>query len=229
MSPLKTSLIVAVVSVVVTAGGLYYFQQGRVREARHLRSQNNRMLLEANQRVMARQAASPAPATSGQPAAVAGSAAISAPAAPPKMAEYYRNEGNATPLATLQTFAWACDRGDTETVQRLLFIEEAARPKVEAFVAALPEAVRAQWKTVDETVAALLTESVMGRPFPRHDILATATPEEVSAGRVRMRMPNVPRDGTEYQQTADGWKYVLTEKVVDAYINQVRAQAAKTR
>ena len=35
-----------------------------------------------------------------------------------KMAEYYRNEGNATPLATLQTFAWACDRGDIEAVQR---------------------------------------------------------------------------------------------------------------
>lgn len=226
MSPLKTSLIVAVASVLVTAGGLYYFQQGRAREARHLRSQNSRMLLEASQRAAARQAA-PRNSSPGAPAAKASEAApVPAPA---KMAEYYRNEGNATPLATLQTFAWACDRGDIETVQRLLFVEEAARPKVEAFVAALPENVRAQWKSVDETVAALLTESVMARPFPRHDILATATPEEVSARRIRLRMPNVPRDGTEYQQTADGWKYVLTEKVVDAYINQVRAQAGKSR
>ncbi len=227
MSPLKTSLIVSVVSVLVTAGGLYYFQQGRTREARHLRSQNNRMLLEANQRVMARQSAAPTPTSSGSVAAGSASAPAAAPVS--RMAEYYRNEGNATPLATMQTFAWACDRGDIETVQRLLFVEEAARPKVEAFVAALPENVRAQWKSVDETVAALLTESVMGRPFPRHDILATATPEEVSAGRIRLRMPNVPRDGTEYQQTADGWKYVLTEKVVDAYINQVRAQVGKPR
>jgi hypothetical protein len=229
MSPLKTSLVVAVVSVVVTAGGLYCSQQGRAREARHLRSQNNRMLFEANQRVMARQAA---PAVSAEPTAPAsGSAPVSSPAAPSvaRMAEYYHNEGNATPLAALQTFAWACDRGDTETVQRLLFVEEAARPKVEAFVAALPEKVRAQWKSVDETVAALLTESVMARPFPRHDILATATPEEISSGRVRLRLPNVPRDGTEYQQTADGWKYVLTEKVVDDYINQVRAQAGKSQ
>lgn len=222
MSPLKTSLIVAVASVLVTAGGLHYFQQGRAREARQLSSQNSRMLLEANQRVMARQSAVPPPTSSASIAAET----VSAPAAVPvsRMAEYYRNEGNATPLATLQTFAWACDRGDVETVQRLLFVEEAARPKVEAFVAALPENVRAQWKSVDETVAAMLTESVMGRPFPRHDILATATPEEVSAGRIRLRMPNVPRDGTEYQQTAEGWKYVLTEKVVDAYIRQSRPQ-----
>lgn len=226
MSPLKTSLIVAVASVLVTAGGLHYFQQGRVREARHLRSQNSRMLLEASQSVMARQAAAQPPVT-GEPAAMAtGAAPVPAPA---KMAEYYRDEGNATPLATLQTFAWACDRGDIETVQRLLFVEEAARPKVEAFVAALPENVRAQWKSVDETVAALLTESVMARPFPRHDILATATPEEVGAGRIRLRMPNVPRDGTEYQQTADGWKYVLTEKVVDAYIRQMKGPAPAAR
>ncbi|MDQ5978299.1 MAG: hypothetical protein QG602_1273 [Verrucomicrobiota bacterium] len=223
MSPLKTSLIVAVVSVVVTACGLHCSHQGRVREARHLRSQNNRMRLEANQRVMARQAAAPSPTSSESVAAGSASAPLAVPVA--RMAEYYRNEGNATPLATLQTFAWACDRGDTETVQRLLFVEEAARPKVEAFVAALPENVRAQWKTVDETVAAMLTESVMARPFPRHDILATATPEEVGTGRIRLRMPNVPRDGTEYQQTAEGWKYVLTEKVVDAYIKQSQRPA----
>jgi hypothetical protein len=224
MSPLKSSLIVAVVSVVATAGGLYYFQQHRAREARHLRSQNNRMLLEANQRVMVRPAATPAPVSSGPTATAPGSGSIPAPvpAAPVKMAEYYRNEGNTTPLATLQTFAWACDRGDTETVGRLLFIEEAARPKVEAFVASLPDSIRTQWKTVDETVAALLTESVMARPFPRFDILETATPEQVSEGRVRLRMPNVPRDGTEYQQTAAGWKYVLTEQVVDDYIRRMR-------
>jgi hypothetical protein len=227
MSPLKTSVIVAVTSVLITVGGLYYFQQGRMREARLLRSQNSRMLLEANQRVMARQSAAHTPSSSGSAAAESTVTPAAAPVS--RMAEYYRNEGNATPLATLQTFAWACDRGDVEAVQRLLFVEEAARPKVETFVAALPENVRAQWKSVDETVAALLTESVMARPFPRHDILATATPEEVSAGRVRLRMPNVPRDGTEYQQTAEGWKYVLTEKVVDAYISQVRARAGKPR
>ncbi|HEY8996224.1 MAG TPA: hypothetical protein VIM71_16275 [Lacunisphaera sp.] len=226
MSPLKTSLIAAVAAVVATAAGLCYFQQGRIREARHLRSENDRMVLEANQRVMARQ---PSNVSSKPTTNAAGSAArpASVPAASAKMAEYYRNEGNVTPLATLQTFAWACDRGDIETVQRLLFIEESARPKVEAFVAALPENVRSQWKSVHETAAALLTESVMAQPFPRHDVLATATPEEVGAGRVRLRMPNVPRDGTEYQQTAEGWKYVLTEKVVDAYINRTRQQAPK--
>jgi hypothetical protein len=227
MSPLKASLLLGLLSGVFTAGGLFYFHQGRVRELRGLQSHNNRMRLEAYQRNLGR----PVPASVPPAAPVSAATAGPIPAAAPvsKMAAFYRNEGNATPLATLQTFAWACDRGDTETVGRLLYVEEAARPKVEAFVASLPESVRKQWKSVDETVAALLTESVMARPFPRADFLETATPEEVTPGRIRLRMPGVPRDGTEYQQTAEGWKYVLTEKVVDNYIKQTRARAGATR
>lgn len=225
MSPLKTSLVLGLLSAAVTAGGLYYFHHGRVRELHRLQSQNNRMRLEAYQRSVSRPAAVPQPTATAAAASAPAHAATSAR----KMAEYYRNEGNATPLATLQTFAWACDRGDTETVGRLLHIDTAARPKVEAYLASLPENVRAQWKTVDEMAAALLTQSIMARPFPNADILETATPEAIGEGRVKMRMPNVPKDGTEYQQTAEGWKYAVTEKMVDDYLRHVKAQASTGR
>lgn len=227
MSPLKTSLVVGLLSGVVTAGALFYLHQGRVRELHRLQSQNERMRFEAYQRSAVRIAAAP-PAVSPRPVTISTAPAGGA-VTTSKAAEYYRNEGNATPLATLQTFAWACDRGDTETVGRLLYIDAAARPKAEAFMAALPESARAQWKTVDEMAAAVLTRSIMAQPFPNADILETATPEPISAGRVKLRMPNVPKDGTEYQQTAEGWKYVLTEKVVDDYIRQARAQAETAR
>src|SRR5688572_31742901 len=222
MSPLKISLVVAVASALLTAGALYRHQQGRVREVRHLQAQNDRLRLEANQRVHTQPAVAPRPASTPQVVAVEPSAAAAPVVRPP---DHYRNEGNATPHAALQTFAWACDRGDIAAVGRLLYIEEAARPKVEAFVAALPENVRKQWRSADETAAAILTQSVMARPFPRADILETATSEDAGAGRIRLRVPNVPRDGTEYQLTADGWKYVLTEKVVDAYIQRARQPA----
>ena len=184
------------------------------------------MLAEASQRQQTRSAAT----RSAAPSPVAIIPAAPAASIPTeKSAEYYRNEGNATPLATLQTFAWACDRGDIETVGRLLHIDAAARPKAEAFMAALPVSARAQWKTVDEMAASLLTRSIMASPFPNADILATATIETVSENRVRLRLPDVPKDGTEYQKTAEGWKYVLTEAVVDAYINQARTQAGAAR
>lgn len=226
MSPVKISLITALLSAIATAGAFRYFQESRAREARQLQAQNNRMQAEASQRQQARIAATK---PVGVPSAVpSGRAEHSAPVAATqteKPAEYYRNEGNATPLATMQTFAWACDRGDVETVGRLLHIEAAARPKAEAFMAALPEGARAQWKTVDEMAAAVLTRSIMASPFPNADILETATVEPVSPDRVRLRLPDIPKDGTEYQKTAEGWKYILTEKVVDAYIRQASQQA----
>jgi len=225
MSPLKTSLIAALLSVVLTAGGFWYFDQTRAREAGWLQAQNNRMRMEASRRHLAQAPASPLAVPAGSiPAGVATSTPVAAEVPAPPPAEYYRNEGNVTPLAALQTFAWACDRGDTEMVGRLLHIDPAARPKAEAFRAALPEKIRAQWKSVDEMAVALLTRSIMARPFPNADILETATIEPLSEDRVRLRLPDVPKDGTEYQKTADGWKYVLTEKVVDDYIRQSREQ-----
>jgi hypothetical protein len=228
MSPFKTSLIAAALSFVATAGGLYYFQHERLRESRQLQRQNDQMRAEASRRYTATVAARTRPDSSGLIATENATAAASAAAMPAqKSAEYYREEGNATPLATLQTFAWAADRGDTETVGRLLHIDAAARAKAEAFMASLPAAGRAQWKNVDEMAATILTRSIMALPFPNADILETATVEEITADRVRLRLPDVPRDGTEYQKTADGWKYVLTEAVVDRYLERMKERSAQ--
>ena len=230
MSLLKTSLITALLSVGVTAGGFYYFHQGRMREAGRLQGQNNRMRAEASRRHQARVAVPP-PAVSVGSASAGTMPAFPVAVATPvqKPVEYYRNEGNASPLATLQTFAWACDRGDTDTVGRLLYIEAAARPKVEAIMAGMPESVRTHWKNADEMAAALLTERIMRSPFPDAEILATATVEPITTDRVRLRLPDIPKDGTEYERTAEGWKYVITEKMVDGYIAYMKEQAKATR
>ncbi len=219
MSPLKISSLVAVGAVVVTAGALYLRHGARQREAHALRWENDRLRREVSARLEGK-----APTLEKDSAAAA--AAPNAVVAAPRGAEYYRNEGNATPQAALQTLAWACDRGDVEAVARLLFIEPAARPKAEAFWASLPAEARAQWKNMDEMTAAVLTRGVMERPFPHRDLLATASAETISPSRVRLLMPNVPapRGVTEYQQSAEGWKYVLSEQAVDAYIRQSRRQ-----
>jgi hypothetical protein len=220
MSPFKSSLIVALVSAAVTAGTLYYVQRHRGREAASLRRQNNAMRVQINQRWHDRIPAAATEATAAGRETAA--PADVAPAFRRSPVENYRNEGRATPLATLQTFAWACDRGDTDAVGRLLQLEPGARSRIEAFRATLPESARAEWKTVDEVAVAMLTLNIMFSPFPNADILATATAEPIRADRVRLRLPGLPKDNTEYQQTAEGWKYVLTEAMVDNYIRRYR-------
>jgi len=218
MSPLRSSLLVAVVSAAVTAGSLYHLQRSHAREAASLRRQNNAMRVQINQRWHERQvAAAPAePETRRTADASTGDS----PAPRQSPVENYRNEGRATPLAALQTIAWACDRGDVDTVRQLLQLDPGARNRIEAFRATLPESVQAEWKTVDEMAVAMLTLNIMFSPFPSADLLATATPEPVGEGRVRLRLPGLPKDNTEYQQTSDGWSYVLTEAMVNNYIRR---------
>lgn len=220
MSPLKSSLIFAVLSAAVTAGSLYYIQRHRGREAANLRRQNNAMRVQINQRWHER---IPATATTETGAVRETSApADNAPMPGRSPVENYRNEGRATPLAALQTFAWACDRGDVDTVRQLLQLDPGARSQIAAFRATLPESARAEWKTVDEMAVAMLTINIMFSPFPNADILATATPEPIREDRVRLRLPGLPKDNTEYQRTAAGWSYVLTEAMVDNYIRRYR-------
>lgn len=227
MSPLRSSLVVAALSAVVTAGGHYYLQRHQAREAASLRRQNNAMRVQINQR-WHEQLAAAAPAASGV-GREAGALADDAPALRRSPVENYRNEGRSTPLGTLQTFAWACDRGDVDTVRQLVQIEAGARHKIEAFRATLPESARAEWKTVEEMAVAMLTLNIMFSPFPNADILATATPEPIREDRVRLRLPGLSKDNTEYQRTAEGWSYVLTEAMVDNYIRRYQDSQTEPR
>ena len=223
MTRLKSSLLFSMLSAALTAGGLFYFHQGRVREARYLKSQNSRLRLEAQQRAHA------APPAVAEAASTAKVTSVSPSVATVPAPEYYREEGNATPLATLQTFAWATDKADVAYVLRLLYLDPGARTKAVAFWGALPTEAKAQWGTVDEMAAAVLTHSFMSRPWPDAGILATSQFETVSDQRVRLRIPGMPRNGTEFQKTDAGWKYVLTESAVDAYIQHAREEAAAKR
>jgi hypothetical protein len=220
MSPLKTSLIAALVSAALTAGCVFFLSHRRAPEAARLRHQNDEMRYQASQRRQAQMRAV-APAASSamaEPTASPASTRASSSASNPRPVENYRNEGQATPLAALQTFAWACDRGDTETVAHMLLFDGASRKKLEAFTAALPEEARAHWKSVDEMAAAALTYTIMGHPFPNADILEAATFEQVSEDRALYRLPGSPKDRTPFQKTGGVWKYVITEEVADLYI-----------
>lgn len=218
MNRLVVSLLAALLASAVTAGGLYYQQRVNSREAAQLKNANGRMRMAASLARTRAQAPVSPPMATGEPAPVA--AAREPLPAPVE----YRNEGTVTPLATLQTFAWASDRGEVEAVGRMLHIDPSARTKAEAFLAALPAEARVRWPTVDAMAAELLTSQGINAPFPAASILALAEIESLGTDRVRLRLPGTPKDRTEYQRTAEGWKYVVTEKMVDDYVQRTRAQ-----
>lgn len=221
MSPLKTSIIAAVLSAALTGGMFHHLQKKKAREASHLRDENNRMRYEA----YANQAARRTPSDKTKNTLQNFSTAPKTPDA--ASVENYHNAGQSTAVAALQTFAWACDRGDVETVRHMLHFDPTARTKAETFLASVPEEARRRWQSVDDMAAAELTYAVMQSPFPNADILQAVPFKAISDERTEFRLPGTRRDRSTFQKIGDVWKYVITETMVDAYIQRSAQQAER--
>ena len=235
MSPYTRIGLAAVVAILAASGWQFHQRQARAEEAGRLREENNRLRLEASQRLEARRAVLQGRSlkvTSATPVEVAThSSGISAQGAAPAgrgSAGNYRNEGQSTPHAALQTLAWACDQGDEELMQRLLVFDDIARKKIEAHFAGLPPEARPTGVSLEALAAALYVSDGIQRPYPVAEVLALARFEPVSPTRMILRLPGTKNgDGYEFQQTAEGWKVAITEAVVDDYIRQSAKPASK--
>lgn len=238
MTPLKTGLIAAATAIVLASGWQYHVQQQHRDEAERLRTENAQLRLRASQRYESQRVQSQAPGVArglpavspgksvqpevtGRPLASNGTATFGA-------ADEYRNEGLATPLATLQTLAWACDHADAALMEKLLIYDEDARQKTLRHFAAQNAANPAEMPSIDAAAAALYIEDGMNHPYPRAKILELANFEQIRPGRVLLHLPGANGDGYEFQQTPEGWKLAVTMKIVDAYLEETaRRQAEK--
>ena len=239
MSIFKLSLTTVPVTVMLTLAGHHYVQQGRQQEATRLRAENDQLRWKISQqrRVQLEKAGVPEPpAEAGvisdtTPTEMSESRRRTAPAAEISRVPgtEYRKEGQTTPIAALQTFAWACDHGDTATMIQLIRFDDVARRKAVDYIATLPKELQTQWNSPEAMAAALVTDDGIQEPYPGAAILALAKIEVISEGRVALLLPGTNRERTEFQITADGWKYAITEKMVNDYIaeNDVKAQAAR--
>lgn len=235
MSP-YTRIGLAVLATVLSASGWQWHQrQARAEEAGRLREENNRLRWEAGQRLAARRAVlqpggqEVARSTSAEAVLhPAGSPAAGAASADRGNQGNYRNEGQATPHAALQTFAWACDQGDEELMQRLLVFDDIARKKIEAHFAGLPPKARPTGLSLEAMAAALYVSDGIQHPYPVAEVLALARFEPLSPERMILRLPGSKNgDGYEFQKTTEGWKVAITEAVVDDYIRQSAKRAFK--
>ncbi len=214
MSLGRTAVIAALLAALVTTGCLWLARHRRMEEIAQLRETNRKLWLKAPPDVPAPRSLASLPATG--------------PAAPTSVAPVdtdYRNLGNATPQATLQTFAWACDRMDTELLAKLVYFDPAARTKATAFLATLPENLRTEWRSPEELAAIGLADVMQFARFPPAVVLEKAEAEQLSEDRVVLHMRGAAKERTEYQRTESGWKYVITEKAVDTFL--ARALAGK--
>lgn len=131
-------------------------------------------------------------------------------------AKAWNNAGTATPAAAAETFLWATDGGDWETLAKSIYLDPAARAKVEAMLASLSPAARATYNTPEKLIAFLMAGEGDNQGM---QVLAEsrAGNEALVNLRVQKSDGKTKEEGVPFRQTSDGWKLVVTGKAVDKF------------
>jgi RNA polymerase sigma factor (sigma-70 family) len=129
--------------------------------------------------------------------------------------------------AALATYAAACNRGDIPAVTALLHFDPPAREKALVFMNNLAPAMQGKWRRPEELAADLLVNGAVHNPFPAEAVLATVSEERLGDGRVVLLLPDATRNRFEFERTDAGWKYVITEAMVDDYLRRTAANAPR--
>ncbi|HUR57258.1 MAG TPA: hypothetical protein VM029_06090 [Opitutaceae bacterium] len=77
-----------------------------------------------------------------------------------RAAAEWKNRGDATPHATVETALWAAAGGDIGTLESCLVLDAETRAKADALLAGLPQTTRGAYPTVDRLIAAFTVQSI---------------------------------------------------------------------
>jgi hypothetical protein len=142
-------------------------------------------------------------------------------------ADGWRNAGQATPAATLETALWAAAAGDVESLAGLLAIDPVARVHLNGLLMRLPESLRHEYDTPERLMALLTARDVPsdGAAQIRDAHLSATGGTEVVA---------VLRDASQKQRLATltlrqegpDWKLIVPAAVVDRYAGMLEKPGA---
>jgi len=134
----------------------------------------------------------------------------------------WRNVGDATPAAALQTALWAAAGGDLETLTRMLFLDAKVKAQAGLLFAGLPEAVRQQYGSAERLIALLTAKDVpLGAMQPLEE--KPFGPDDVAIA-VRLQNPEgKTRDlALTAHRTDDGWRLQVPASALRKYVNALQ-------
>ncbi|MFT3783799.1 MAG: sigma-70 family RNA polymerase sigma factor [Nibricoccus sp.] len=127
----------------------------------------------------------------------------------------HSDHGIATPHDAAMTFAYAGDVADPSLMAKLLYFDDTTRAEAQKTLSTMPEAIRLAYPTPEAFYGLCLAAACLEAPPPGADLLERFMEiVETGPGRVATRKKGSNRNTHEYQQTADGWKYVVPAEAV---------------
>jgi hypothetical protein len=127
-------------------------------------------------------------------------------------ASAWRNVGDKTPEAVVETALWAAAGGEVELLAQSLILDTNARTKAEAILSGLPAETRAFYKTPELLMAFLTAKDIPSsgarilKPGPEAEGMRTVQLRD-AGGQVRQAQLML-------RQTAAGWRLVMPEEAV---------------
>lgn len=125
--------------------------------------------------------------------------------------------GQATPLDAGKSFAWACDATDVESIAKLLWFDPAQRMRAQQILATMPATVQAEYPTPEMFYAFVIAADALVYPPPASQPLGGLQQVTLGEGRVAFRREGSSRNYHEYQQTPEGWKFVMPARGVERW------------
>lgn len=136
-------------------------------------------------------------------------------AEPEVTARGHRNHGRATAHDAALSFAWAGDISDPAAFSELLYFDGKGREKALEVLASMPEPIRELYPTPEDLYGLFLAASTLEAPPPGADLMERLmVVVDLRPGRAATRRVGSDVNYHEYQQTPDGWKWVIPEHIV---------------
>ncbi len=140
----------------------------------------------------------------------------------------WKNAGRATPSATVETLLWTAARHDVDGFAAMLSIDPQLRPSVDRMFGVFPEALRAQYGTVERLLADYMIKDL---PLAAMKIVSERQPDTTWA-TVMVRLQDQAGGGKEVAwpivraATDDGWRLAVLPDGVQKIANEIGMQLA---
>jgi hypothetical protein len=143
--------------------------------------------------------------------------------------EQWKNAGQATPPATLETALWAAAAGDVEALAGLLSIDPVVRTKVNAMLMTLPVSLRQDYGTPERLIALLATRDVpLGaaqiHDFKDSDLSGTKLVAVLRDTESKHRSANLT-----LRQEGEAWKIVVPARAVERYAAMLKGDGTSEK
>lgn len=131
-------------------------------------------------------------------------------------ASAWRNAGQTTPEAALETALWSAKEGDLATLAGMLLLDDGARAKAEQLLAGLPEATRVQYATPEQLVAFLTAKDV---PLTSMRVAGMTVNGDEAQLVVNLPTSDQPGKMTKLalHRSPDGWRFKVPESALEKY------------